>query len=204
MCGCVCSKKRKRLLVHANAKVANESSFPNRCSKWQIFPYTFNTVSNRKLIVSIFPLKALPFRQHHFALHCMHTVMPFSYWSDTDIHGQCQSLATFSTQHFSHMIVCMWARTIVCLYVYRRQKRSLILSNTRKSFSNILIAQQNGVAFPLSARQHNAYTTWLKSNWILPLLKNKNMRSDFSSYRAMFGIGSKYWIFRIHHKIYPR
>lgn len=48
----------------------------------------------------------------------------------------------------------------------------------------------------ISASAYSAYTTWLKLNEeFSPLLKNKNMRSDFSSYRAMFGIGSKYWIY---------
>lgn len=51
---------------------------------------------------------------------------------------------------------------------------------------------------------HNAHivSEWKHTTHIFfsPFWKNKNMRSDFSSYRAMFGVGSRYWIFRYYSK----
>lgn len=118
LCGCVCSEKRKRLLVHANAKVANESSFPNRCSKWQIFPYTIQHCFNSQAHRIHFSTESSPISSTSHCLtlyaYCYALLILVGYRHPSAMPITCH---LFHTTFHSHMIVYVSAHNCmpVCL-----------------------------------------------------------------------------------------
>lgn len=151
-CEPVMKTKQKTDFAYVRAK----GSCKQKLSKCQMFPYASS--SHPFFHWKLFWISTT-FRLTSFVLLIL---VGYSHY------GQCHSFACHRFTIFS-VCVCDCARASVYMYVFSclcvcMDKWSLILSNTRKSFLIFLSHSRMVLLFPLSARQHNAYTTWLKLN----------------------------------------